>query len=253
MLGKVLKGVGDHHKIVLGLGRGDFSSYNVQSFISVGEDLFSQEYEIDGEHNLYMRAVAELNAVAHLLRGRSNDEIPTDPGICLDGAFLSEPQHYMLEEVTLGIQLKQFNDVHISIQMTKKDILIESDALEPRMKRAEQTAKASGMAQWYSRIKILRRGYRRWEGWDGFEVLAHKPAQKFESENHEFAFQSHGEPKNPFLPVLQVELHTGVSQNRTGGTRPSISDEEAIHLWDTVIGSIRPRSTTAQRQPARTY
>ena len=241
MLGKVLPGIGEQHKLVIGIGRGEFSNYNVQSFIRLNDDLFVQEYEINGEGDAFAEAVALLTDVARSLRSRANDEIPNEPGICLDGAFLQEPSRYILEEVTLGIRLKKFDDVHITIEMTKKDIFIESDALEPRLKHAKQGAIASGMGQWYSRIKFLRSGYRHLGGWEGFEVLTHKPAQKFEGENHEFAFQSHGEPKNPLLPVLQIELHTGVKANRTGGTKPSISDEEAIFLWDTVIGSIRPR------------
>jgi hypothetical protein len=250
MLGTVLKGIGSNHKIVFGLGRGSFSFYSVQSLISIGEDLFSQFYDVSGDGDEYLEAVAELKAVASLLRSRAANEIPAEPGICLDGAFLSEPQHYMLEAVSLGIRLKEFSDVHMSIQMTKKDIFIESDALEPRMKRAEQMAKSSGMAKWYSRIKILRRGYRRWGDWEGFEVLARKPAQQFEGENHEFAYQSHGEPKNPLMPELEIELHSGVSENRTGAIKPSISDEEAVYLWDTIIGSIRPRPTRAPAHPS---
>jgi hypothetical protein len=247
MLGKVLPGIGGQHKIVIGIGRGSFADYNVQSFLRLGNDLFLQEYEVDGEGDAYLEAVALLMEVARSLRFRPSDEIPNEPGLCLDGAFLREPARYMLEEVTLGIRLKQFEDVHMSIEMTKKEIFIESDALEPRMNRAKQAAFASGMGKWYSRIKFLRRGYRHIGGWEGFEVLAHKPAQEFEGESHEFAFQSHGEPKNPLLPVLQIELHTGVKGNTTGGTKPSISDEEAVFLWDSIIGSIRPRPVSGQR------
>lgn len=241
MLGKVLAGVGQHHKIVFGVGRGSFADYNIQSFISLGDDLFLQEYEIDANGNAYLKAVDLLIDVAQSLVRRADDEIPNEPGVCLDGAFLREPSRYMLEEVTLGIRLKEFPDVHMAIEMTKKDIFIESDALEPRMIHAKQAAIKSGMGKWYSQIKFLRSGYRQLGGWHGFEVLAHKPAQKHEGENHEFAFQSHGEPKNPLLPVLQIELHTGVKGNTTGSAKPSITDEEAISLWDTIIGSIRPR------------
>ncbi|MGW8394715.1 T6SS immunity protein Tli4 family protein [Pseudoduganella sp. HUAS MS19] len=241
MLGKVLPGIGQHHKLVFGVGRGSFSDYNVQSFIGLEDDLFVQEYEIDGGGNAYIKAVDLLNDVARSLIRRPNDEIPNEPGICLDGAFLREPSRYMLEEVTLGIRLKDFPDVHMAIEMTKKEIFIESDALEPRMNHAKQAAIKSGMGKWYSQIKFLRSGYRQLGGWHGYEVLVRKPAQKFEGENHEFAFQSHGEPKNPLLPVLQIELHTGVKGNTTGGIKPSITDEEAIFLWDTFIGSIRPR------------
>lgn len=241
MLGKILAGAGEFHKMVFDVDKAVGSYYNVRSYIRIGKDLYLQEYPVSGKGSTYLEAADLLTEVARSLRSRADDEIPNEPGVCLDGAFLREPSRYMLEEVTLGIRLKEFPDVHIAIEMTKKDIFIESDALEPRMIHAKQAAIKSGMGKWYSQIKFLRSGYRQLGGWHGFEVLAHKPAQKHEGENHEFAFQSHGEPKNPLLPVLQIELHTGVKGNTTGSTKPSITDEEAISLWDTIIGSIRPR------------
>ncbi|GJI99164.1 hypothetical protein RugamoR57_58820 [Duganella caerulea] len=66
--------------------------------------------------------------------------------------------------------------------------------------------------------------------WYGFEMLARKPAQAEEGESHEFVFVSQGEPKNSLLPVLEIEFHTGVKENRIGGTKPSVSDDEAVAI-----------------------
>jgi hypothetical protein len=43
--------------------------------------------------------------------------------------------------------------------------------------------------------------------------------------------------------VLDLALHSGVDENTQGAKMPSISDEEAIALWDRLIGSIRERPT----------
>jgi len=40
---------------------------------------------------------------------------------------------------------------------------------------------------------------------------------------------------------LDLSLHTGVKGNTTGGTRPSITDDEAVLLWDRLTTSVRPR------------
>ena len=121
--------------------------------------------------------------------------------------------------------------------------LVESNALEPRLKQAEKDARAAGAGDWYSRVKFFRRGDREINGWHGFEVLARKPAQAGGSGNHQFAFLSLGELKNPLKPELDVQLDTGVHGNDTAATPPSLTDEEAVALWDKLTSSIRVRPT----------
>ena len=245
VVGRVMDGIHENHKLVFAIAPADGSFYNVQSFLALGSDLFLQEYLASGQGLKYLDAVKEANSVAQLLRARAENEFPAEPGLCVDGAFLSEPKEYMRESVSLGIRLKEFQDVHISIEMIKKSYVVESDALEPRLASAEREAKAAGMWEWYSSVKTLRRGARSIGKWNGFEVLVHKPAQQHEGENHEFVFVSQGEPKNPILPVITIELHSGVESNMIGRTKPSITDVEAQYLWDKVTSSIRPRETNS--------
>jgi len=190
-----------------------------------------------------------MNLIATRLRPRAADEIPSEPGICIDGGFIAEVGEPVRERVALGVRLAEFPDVHFSIEATKKNVLVESDALAPRLDEAEREAKRLGQGDWYARIKVFRKGARFIENWSGFEVLARKPAQASERESHDFAFLSHGEPKNPLLPVLDVMLHSGVRGNQKGGVKPSITDEEAVVLWDKLTNSIRVRPTVG-RAPA---
>ncbi|WP_371850727.1 T6SS immunity protein Tli4 family protein [Pseudoduganella violaceinigra] len=55
------------------------------------------------------------------------------------------------------------------------------------------------------------------------------------------------EPNNPMLPAFDIALDTGVKGNRTSGSIPSITDEEAVYLWDRLTASIRPRPVTNNR------
>lgn len=250
LIGAVWDGIGPDHKIVFGVGRAEGAYYNVQSLIKLGADLYLQEYEAYGEKHDYLDAVRDSKEIAQRLRSRQVDEIPSDPGVCIDGAFMMDPERrYMVEAVSVGIRLKEFSDVHISIEMTKKDIYIASDSIEPRLKAAEHDAIAQGKGSWYRRIKVLNKGQRRVGNWDGFEVGARIPAQEAGGEHHEFAFLSHSEPKNPMLPVLDIQLHTGVKDNVIGGVKPSITDAEAIYLWDKMLGSIRPRPVQPRNSP----
>jgi hypothetical protein len=234
MFGKVIDGAMPGQKLVF--GSKNQASYSIYSFIPVGKDLFVQSADRTGSKD---EDIKSLNTVASHLRLRQENEAPAEPGACIDGGFVGWQPEF--EVIALGVRLKEFPDVHFSIDATKKDIVIESDALEPRLKQAEQDAHNRGLGGLYSRIKTFRRGARHLENWDGFEVLARKPAHEGETDAHEFLFLSQGVPKDPLRPVLDVRLNTGVENDTTAATKPSLTDEEAIALWDKLIGSIRVR------------
>jgi hypothetical protein len=240
-------------KIVFGVDDGASYYYKIESFTPVGKDLFVQksraapkEDDITKKYGGSVREqVAILNNVARNLRARVADEAPTEPGICIDGAFISEAAHPSHEYVTLGIRFVEFPDVHLSISVNKSERKVEGTDLELGLKKAEANAKASGQGALYDQIKTLRKGARQIDGWAGYEVLARKPAYEKNSESHEFMFFSQGEPKNAYKPELDVQLHTGVSGNKAAGQAPGITDEEAVWLWDKLTSTIRVRQTVA--------
>ena len=244
MVGKVLDSEVVGQKIVFGVGQASGGFYRIQSFLKLGEDVFLQDTSVFGEGRQYDEVVAKLKSLARLMRPLKEGEIPTDSGLCLDRAFMAEPKQAIGEAFGIGIRLKEFPDVHFSISTTKKERLVESDALEPRLLQAERDAIKAGHGEWYARIKTLRRGNRSIGHWNGFEVLAFKPKQAGAGAAHEFVFVSQGEPNNPLLPVLEIEMHTGIGGNRTGAARSSLSDDEAVALWDAVTRSIRVRKVT---------
>ncbi|NRR32589.1 hypothetical protein HSX11_20685 [Oxalobacteraceae bacterium] len=234
--GKVIDGALPGQKLIFGTK--DQATNSIYSFIPLGKDLFIQRalraLSIDAE-------IKTMNTVASSLRLRTENEIPTENGACIEGGFVSWQPEF--ERIAIGIRLKEFPDVHLSISATRKDVLIESDALEPRVKRAEEEAKKEGLGWLYARIKTFRRGTRQLGDWNGFEILARKPMYKDDTDAHEFLFLSQGTPNDPLKPVLDIRLNTGVANNKTASVRPSISDEEAVALWDKLTTSIRIRPT----------
>jgi len=243
LVGKVMDGASTGQKIVFGVSKSSGVFYRIQSYLRRGEDLFVHEVDSIAMKENYESDVHRLNLMAFRLRSRDETEIPQAPGICVDHGFVDESPESMREYVTLGVRLQALPDVHFSISATNKMKWLASDALEPRLKMAEKNARLEGYGAWYSRIKTLRRGNRELGKWKGFEILTRMPAQETEGESHEFKFVSQGEPKNPLLPLLELELRTGVKGNDIGGTKPSISDEEALALWDRLTDSIRVRPT----------
>ena len=232
LFGKVIDGVLPGQKLVF--GSKDHVFYSIDSFVPIGKDLFVQHN--DGALSKE-DGIKSLNTVASHLRLRSEDEVPTEAGTCIDGGFVSWQPEYARD--SLGVRLKEFPDVHFSIQAIKNlEYVIESSALEPRLKRAEAVG-----GIWYSRVKFFRRGPRQLGDWNGFEALARKPAQENKSESHEFAFVSLGAPNAPLQPQFDIKLDTGVKDDETASVKPSLTDEEAVALWDKLIGSIRVRPT----------
>jgi hypothetical protein len=231
LFGTVVDGDMPGQKMVY--GSRDHATYSIHSFIPVSKDLFVQSADgvLSKEH------IESLNTAARHLRLRADSEIPSEPGICIDGGFVAWQPEY--ENVALGIRLKEFPDVHFSIEVKRNpDFLDDAGSLERRLKGAEQDG-----GSWYSRIVFLRRGARQLGLWHGEEVLAHMPAQDDSSDAHEFHFYSVGALKDAFHPQLDIQLDTGVKDNRTAHSRPSISDEEAVAVWDKLTSSIRVRPT----------
>lgn len=232
MFGKVVDGVVAGHKLVF--GSNDHATYSIDSFIPVGRDLFIQHA---GTAVSKDKALKTLNSVASNLRLRGENEVPTEPGPCIEGGFVSWRPEF--ERASLGVRLKEFPDVHFSIEVVKnQNYLVESSELEPRLKGAEKDA-GSG----YSRIKFFRRGPRDLGNWKGSEALARMPAQKDGAESHQFVFVSLGALHDPLQPSLDVQLDTGVRDDRSAAVKPSLTDEEAVALWDRLISSIRVRPT----------
>ncbi|MEF2249786.1 T6SS immunity protein Tli4 family protein [Ralstonia solanacearum] len=253
---KTLDGAMPGQKILVGFKDFDGDFYKVESYIPLGNDLYIQEthapvepYKLTGQEankpliSSLDEAIAELNISARRLHARADDEIPVTPGVCLDGAFIDDSAGTLrFENIPLGVRLKEFPDVHFSIRSSRNQgNLIESSALEPRIKQAEEDANRMGMGHWYSRIKVFRRGDRQIEGWTGYEALAHLPAQEDVSAHHDFQYRSLGHPTDPLKPELDVQMQTGVADNTIGNSHPSITDEEAVALWDKLTSTIRVR------------
>ncbi|MGW8389319.1 T6SS immunity protein Tli4 family protein [Pseudoduganella sp. HUAS MS19] len=252
MFGKAINGSVADQRIVFGAAKATGSFYSIESIQKVGQDLYMQKTTAYG--NAYQEAVTQLNRVAPLLRPRLEDEVPSEPGICLDGAFIMAPPSSLYEAVTLGVRLRRFPDVHFSIEMITKDQNVEDDSLEARTAAAEIEARRLGAGVWYDRVKIFRRGARKIGSWMGSEFLARKPGIGHVKGSHEFAYFSHGEPGNAMTPAIDIELDTGVKGNKASGMESSLTDEEALYLWDKITSSIRPWPFVAsQRRKPSNY
>ena len=256
LYGKIVNGVLPEQKIVFGVDKASGSAYRVESVIRLGNDLFVQETVANvaryaGKYgNAVSEAVKRLNEVAMNLRIRAEDEIPGEVGVCIDGAFISKPLGVSGENFRLGVRFKDFPDVHFSIDTRVSNVDIERETIGDVLRRqqdAESDACCSGHGAWYAGIKFLRRGERGFNGGKGYELLARKPAQGDGAENHQFIFEGGGEANNELRPAFDMQMDTGADEQHTARVRPSLTDEEAVALWDALISSIRVRPTSGPK------
>jgi hypothetical protein len=102
---------------------------------------------------------------------------------------------------------------------------------------------------------MLRQGDREFNGCKGYEFLVRKPSQGGGKGDHEFVFECGGEANNELQPSFDIQLDTGAGERQAAMVTPGLSDEEAVALWDTLIGSIRVRPTenhkTSQSQHSK--
>lgn len=252
----VFDGPNSDSKIVVGYkSRHDSGLIQLHSYIRLGKHAFVQSAptavldDLPGggdDKTSYKKYVAEMQDIARHLRVREENEIPAEPGICLEVGFIAEADGRYHEMTSIGFRFPEYADVTFSIQTQKTARVDESNSLGWSLRKGQEFAGVAGLANLYSRIKSLREGQRRIDDWEGDEKLGRLPAQKDGQPSvHEFLFQSVGVAHDMLRPIIDMDMHTGVQENTKGVFEPSLKDDEAIAFWDRLTSSIRTRSAAA--------
>jgi hypothetical protein len=82
---------------------------------------------------------------------------------------------------------------------------------------------------------------------NGFEALSRTPERAEVHSIHDFAMDFRGVPADPLKPYAEIQMQTGVADNAAGASKASLTDEEAIAVWDKITSTIRVRPTSAAR------
>lgn len=235
LFGQVRDGIRTGQRIVI--GSKEQVGYTVHSFIPMGDDVYVQYFEgLLPDRDPFISA----NDVAKELSPRLNDVIPAAPGVCIDHGFIAKDMRY--EQSTIGIRFKEFPDVHLSIDVHKNlEFVSTKNELEVSLREGAQAAREDGKGYLFDQIKIFRHGPRRLGIWDGFEHAFRMPAYQTNTDAHEFYFHAMGAADDRLLPSLDIQFDSGVKGNTKAAVKPSITDEEALALWDAMIKTIRLR------------
>lgn len=188
--------------------------------------------------------LARQLALAKSLRLRGAEEVPAEPGFCIEHGFMADDRYGDQETVSAGIYLPSLPDITFSIS-SNKDAYADYDKAEfEQMKRDElsllarikQAQKTQGSI--YPKRDVLREGKREVQHWSGEESLIRRP-----DGTHDFEWGFVGTPKDVANPSeFHATMFTKVEYNMVGAAKAaSVSNEEAVALWDKLLSGLKFR------------
>ncbi len=188
--------------------------------------------------------LAHLLSIYDRIRGRRDDEIPTQAGLCIPNGFVLGAQR---EKQMVGFvyHLRDSRDVFFTA--STYDSIKESTTLLQRTGPQEREMAASGH-------QVLRKGKRQIHGEEYEEFLAQGPA-KDDVLGVDFNLHGNELRKQAQQPFFIYTFNTGQSiprpemslneKDRLDLFKPlpkaSLTPEQAMRLWDTVTPTIRHR------------
>ena len=194
--------------------------------------------------------------VAKNIRLRDTDEVPSDPGVCIEHGFLAENLYNEQEMDNVGIYFPSIPDISFSVS-SNKDAYGDCPAEEfekrwrgelSLLNRIQGAKDIQGAS--YPKRNLLREGKRTVQHWKGEESLIRRPDGV-----HDFEWALVGKPKNIANPsVLEAKLYSKVAHNRVGAAEAaSLTDDEAIALWDKLLSSLKFRVKVPGAPPGSYY
>jgi hypothetical protein len=174
-----------------------------------------------------------LNLAANV-RGRPDDEIPVEPGVCFKDGFLPR-KAAVGEKVSVLFALKDKPDVSFSLR-TDTDIReLEKNSLPNRLPQIKIDVKESNG-------RIVRTGPVNLSGIKADELLLSGTTTARIS-GHIFLLEANTTVSDAMMPYLLLEMDNGDVNGFTGYDlkKASLTESEAIALWDIVSRTLRPR------------
>lgn len=182
------------------------------------------------------RNIDRLSGILHRVRPLAPDEIPRQPGFCLEHAMVQDPyEHTNRESVTMFAGLPGHPDVNL--------VLSSAAGVAPAPTLLERNARAAQREPLFMQLAFthLRERQRTINGMQGEELVMRIREPNFTT-GYAFGWETRGRPDDIYAPVLKLELESGASPV-TGGrpVQSSLSEEALFELWERIVGTIRLR------------
>jgi len=188
--------------------------------------LAANDYNPDNIENL-PRLVAKLVPNPH-------NQIPTEPGFCIDRAWFRDPLTAdQREEVMMSAQLPNHPDFEFLAIMAAGNKPTSQSLIE----RTADSDAALSLGE-KMRISNLRAAPRMIGGITGDEVVT-RVAEMNDTVGYTFWWEVPGTADNVLVPHFVFQMSTGEGNNEPVPT--SLSEDAAMALWDKISSSIRLR------------
>lgn len=191
--------------------------------IDVGSDFYFLD-KIDDVYKLVTQLVPN-----------PRNEVPRDPGFCIDRAYIRAPlKAEQGEQITMFANLPSHPDIDFLLILAaglKPDddgLLKRGAASEDRLSVAEKL-----------RVTRLRSAPREISGLSG-EELVRRVIEENDTQGYSFRWEVNGTEDDVLTPHLVFRMRTGNSND--GPVPTSMSEDAALELWDKISSSIRLRS-----------
>jgi len=169
------------------------------------------------------------------LRARVDSDIPAEPGYCFAGGFISNPR-WRNEEAGVDFRIAGHPDTIVSVWLYPLSSFKHDKPLLERMGGMTQL-----LGNLATSVHVLRKGDRQVGPYKGQEHLASAP-NSGGMRGHAFVWETQGEGTLE-TPAIKIELSTGHSDRKGNPQKTSLTDEQAMKLWDDILSSFRLRPT----------
>ena len=213
----------------------------IRNFDQIGDHVFEYGWG-SGDEESAKQIIKRMAFIARNLRLRDNAEVPKEPGVCIDEGFIADSTSNDQEIFSAGISLPSIPDVRFSI-MSNKNASTEGPNGVGLIARHKDAMTAQGVVfPVFAGMARLRMGRHTVNTWDGEEVLLRHNGEEG-AIAHEFLWGFVGKTGDRARPAsVDIQLDTGVADDTKFATRGSLSDDEAVALWDRLLGGLRFRN-----------
>lgn len=179
------------------------------------------------------RHIEQLERLMRQLEWRSPDSVPSSAGFCFDHGLALDPLDAAQSEfIVMFISVPKYPDLAIALSSaagrTAGKSLLERDAESNSIKK-----------QYPSHFYTLRRRARSLKDLPGEELLD-RVSELNRATVHDFMWELQGQKNDVNSPALLMELSTGRGAQGSP-LQSSLSDQEALRLWDKISESLRRR------------
>lgn len=225
------------------------NGYRIFATINATDTNFP-EYENDDwikeSRTTTQEKLTQLIDVYKRTRGREESDIPSEQGVCILRGFVSGPPSDA-ESIGLFYHLKDAEDVYFSLRTYSN--FREKDTLLDRVDAIKKYLESEKGEQ------FLRTAKRPLPGILGEEVLLKRLSDANEIREdlliHDFTYDANSKIGSAETPIVQIDFKNGFRKPEPDRsynapfpppiTKPTLSEAEAITLWDAVIPSLRAR------------